>query len=288
MRFVLTGSSARKLKRGAANLLAGRAWEARLFPLTRDELGASFDLITYLNDGGLPDVYGSAHARAELQSYVSLYLREEIQAEALTRNVPAFARFLDAIALSNGQELNYQGLASDCGVAPGTLRSYVEILEDTLIGFTVPGFARTRKRKAIQRAKHYLFDVGVVNALCRRGRIEPRSELFGAAFEQLTMQEVRAYLSYARLDLPMQYWRSTSGFEVDLVLGDDVAIEVKSTALAQDKHLRGLRALAEEGLMRKLIIVSLDEVPRTTSDGIEVLPWGHFLAQLWSGVLVAK
>jgi uncharacterized protein len=168
-RFLLTGSSARKLKRGAVNLLAGRAWQAQLFPLTSHELGQDFELETYLRTGGLPSAYGSAFAHEELSSYANLYLREEIQAEGLTRDVPAFARFLDVIALANGEEVNLQSLASDCGVSPGTLRTYIEILADTMLGFSLPGYTRTLKRKAIVRAKHYLFDVGVTGALVRRG-----------------------------------------------------------------------------------------------------------------------
>jgi predicted AAA+ superfamily ATPase len=283
MRFLLTGSSARKLKRGASNLLAGRAWEARLLPLTSHELGADFHLETYLSSGGLPMVYASRHASEELTSYVNLYLREEIQAEALTRNVPAFARFLDVIAISNGEELNYQSLASDCGVSPGTVKGYVEILEDTMLGFSLPGYRETKKRKAIARAKHYLFDVGVTGALTRRGAVSRGTEVFGRAFEHFIVQEVRARLSYERSRLPLCFWRSLSQLEVDLVVGDRIAIEVKSTDLVSGKHLRGLRALQQEGLLERFVVVSLDPVRRRTEDGIEVWPCAEFLAALWQG-----
>ncbi len=285
LRFLLTGSSARKLKRGASNLLAGRAFEARLFPLCSVEI-PEFDLLRYLNRGGLPAIYASSWPDEELHAYTSLYLREEIQAEALTRNVPAFARFLDVIALSNGEELNYQSLASDVGIPASTVRNYVEILEDTLLGFQLAAFTRTRKRKAIARAKHYLFDVGVVNTLCRRGEIRQASELFGKAFEHFVILEVRACLSYQRLRSEMHYWRSTSQFEVDLVIDDRLAIEIKATSLVSDKHLKGLRALKEEGLVKSFVVVSLDPDPRRTSDGISVLPWAHFLQRLWSGDLL--
>ncbi len=283
MRFLLTGSSARKLRRGASNLLAGRAWEARLFPLTSWELGRAFNLDTYLSTGGLPAAYGSKYVAEELNSYCSLYLQEEIQAEALTRNVPAFARFLDVMALSNGEEINYQSLASDCGVSPATLKSYIEILGDTMIGFSLPGYRETIKRKSTVRAKHYLFDVGVTGSLTRRGPVRRGSESFGRAFEHFIVQEVRAALSYQRSQLPLTYWRSTSQMEVDLVLGCQVAIEIKSTDLIAGKHLKGLRALKEEGLQRRYLAVSLDVTLRKTDDGIEIWPYAEFLSALWQG-----
>lgn len=284
-RFLLTGSSARKLKRGGANLLAGRAWEARLFPLVSREI-QHFDLVQYLNRGGLPQVYDSPDFQEELTSYVSTYLREEIQAEAVTRNILAFSHFLDAIALANGQEVNYESLASDCQVSPGTLKNYLQILEDTLIGFSLTGFTRTRKRKAISRAKHFLFDLGVTNQLCRRGEIKAQSELFGTAFEHFIILEVRAYLSYARKQIELQYWRSTSQFEVDLVLGTDLAVEIKSSNLIQEKHLKGIRALKEEGIHQRFIVVSLDSHKRITEDGIEIMPWEDFLDKLWKNALI--
>lgn len=286
-RFLLTGSSARKLRRGAANLLAGRAWRTELFPLTAHEI-PDFDLLRYINRGGLPDVYLGQNPSEELANYVALYLQEEVSAEALTRNLPAFAAFLDAIALSNGEEVNFESLASDCGVSPKTVKNYVQILDDTLLGFALPGFTKTKKRKAIGRLKYYLFDVGVVHSLCQRGEIHARSELFGKAFEHFIMQEVRAYLGYSRIRLTMSYWRSTSQFEVDLVLQDRCAIEVKATSLVNDKHLKGLRALKEEGLQQRYIVVSTDPNPRLTSDGIHILPWQHFVAQLWRGDILGE
>ena len=162
--FLLTGSSARKLKRGSSNLLAGRAWQANLFPLVSREI-TDFDLERYLTRGGLPQAYDSKYWQKELKAYISLYLREEVAAEALTRNLESFSEFLDLAALSNGQEINYQSFASDCGVSLNTIKNYFDILEDTLIGIKLPAFTKTKKRKAITRSKHYLFDTGVVNAL---------------------------------------------------------------------------------------------------------------------------
>jgi predicted AAA+ superfamily ATPase len=280
-RFLLTGSSARKLRRGGANLLAGRAWQAELFPLCSQEI-KDFDLLIYLNSGGLPAIYGrGALIKEELRSYVGTYLKEEIQAESLTRNLPAIASFLDAIALANGQEINYESLASDCGVSPVTLKSYISILEDTLIGFSLPGFKKTKKRKAITRAKHYMFDIGVVNQLTNRGEIKERSEILGYAFEHFVVLEVRAWNSYSRSYKPLTYWRSTSQHEVNLIIGDEMAVEIKATDLVQDKHLKGLRALKEEGLIRRYSIVSNDQIKRVTDDGITIYPWREFLAELW-------
>jgi predicted AAA+ superfamily ATPase len=281
MRFLLTGSSARKLKHGGANLLAGRAWEANLFPLTYREI-PDFNLLRYLNDGGLPHVYPSSDSIEELESYVSTYLREEIQAEALTRNIAAFARFLDVIALANGQEINYENLASDCAVSTSTLKNYVQILEDTLLGMKLPGYTKTKKRKAISRAKHYLFDLGVTNILCKRPEIKLGSELFGNAFEHFIILEVRAFNKYFRRRQTLSYWRSTSKQEVDLIVGDDIAIEIKASTLVQDRHLRGIRCLKEENIFKRYIVVSNDTTIRKTQDGVEILPWEEFLKDLWN------
>lgn len=282
LRFLLTGSSARKLKHGGANLLAGRAREARLFPLVSREI-PDFSLTRLMNHGGLPMIYQSDEPDEDLAAYVDTYLREEIKAEAVTRNVAAFAEFLDIIARSNGQELNYEGLASDLQVSAGTLKNYVQILEDTLIGFRLPGFSDTRKRKATSRAKHYLFDLGVTRHLAKVAAILPESKAFGDAFEHFIILEVRAFLSYKRLPAQLCYWRSTSQFEVHLLVNRDLAIEIKATANPTPKHLKGLRALAEEGIFKRLLLVSTVEQERRTDDGIEILPWQTFLSRLWSG-----
>ncbi len=283
--FLLTGSSARKLKRGAGNLLAGRAWMAELFPLVSVEI-PEFDLLTYLNRGGLPQVYGSDNPREELENYISLYLKEEIQNESLTRNLPAFSAFLDAIALSNGEEINFESFANDCGVSPVTAKNYVQIIEDTLIGFSLKGYTKTKKRKATSRIKHYLFDGGVVNTLCHRGEIFPKSELFGKAMEQFIIQEIRAYLSYKRIRKELSYWRSVSQFEVDLIIGQDMAIEIKATPQVSEKHLKGLRALKEEGQIKNFTLVSMDESIRQTQDSIFIYPWKEFLSRLWNNQLI--
>jgi len=280
--FLLTGSSARKLKRGGANLLAGRAWWAELFPLTSNEI-PDFDLITYLNRGGLPSVYPSDDYVEELRAYTALYLKEEIQNEALTRKVAQFSEFLDSIALTNGQEISYQSFAGDCGVSANSIKNYIQVLEDTLVAFQLKAFTKTRKRKAISRSKLYLFDIGVTNSLANRGEIKEGSELFGNAFEHFIMLEVRAFLSYTRKNTKMYYWRSTSRFEVDLILDNQWAIEIKGTTSIQDKHLKGIRALKEEGNIQNFAVVSCDRYERITQDNITIFPWKLFLEKLWNG-----
>lgn len=282
--FLLTGSSARKLKRGGANLLGGRAWESSLFPLTWAELKEDFDLTTYLNRGGLPSVYFSNYPKDELKNYVKLYLKEEIQEASTVKRLDHFVRFLDAAALANGEELNFEAIASDAGVPSRTVAGYFELLEDTLIGFQLFPFSATKKRKAIKRSKFYFFDVGVAGALSRRGQVEQGSELFGRAFEHFIVQETRAYLSYQNRDESLCYWRSVKKHEVDLVVGRECAVEIKSTERASEKHLVGLRALKEENLIKKFLLVSRDPVTRDM-DGITLMPWMDFLKQLHSGLL---
>ena len=283
--FLLTGSSARKLKRGGANLLAGRAWWAELFPLTSREI-PDFDLMTYLNRGGLPSIYPSEDYVEELSAYTALYLKEEIQNEALTRKVAHFSEFLDLMALSNGEEINYQSIAGDCGVSPNSIKNYIQILEDTLVAFQLTAFTKTTRRKAISRSKLYFFDIGVTNSLANRGEIKRGSELFGKAFEHFILLEVRAFLSYARKKAKMCYWRSTSQFEVDLILNDRWAIEIKGSTSIQNKHLKGLRALREEGNIEHFAVVSCDRHERKTADDIQIFPWELFLEQLWGGKII--
>ena len=283
--FLLTGSSSRKIKRGGANLLAGRAWWTELFPLTSREI-PQFSLMKYLNRGGLPVIYQSEDHVEELRAYTALYLKEEILNEALIRKVAQFSEFLDLMALSNGEEISYQSIAGDCGVSPNSIKNYIEILQDTLIAFQLKAFTKTRKRKAISRSKLYFFDIGVTNSLANRGEILPDSELFGKAFEHFILLETRAFISYSRKRCRMRYWRSTSKFEVDLILDTKWAIEIKSTKSVHDKHLRGLRAMREEGIVENFAVISRDRHERKIIDGIVVLPWHVFLDKLWNGEIV--
>jgi predicted AAA+ superfamily ATPase len=284
VRFVLTGSSARKLRRGGVNLLGGRALSRTLHPLTYRELGDDFDLTRALDRGLLPAVYFSDEPREDLDAYVGNYLREEIAAEALTRNVPAFSRFLETAAMCHGTMLNYAAVASDAQVPVSTVREYFHILEDTLVARPLPSWTRSRSRKAITTAKHYFFDVGVVRRLQHRSKLARRSPEFGEAFESYVLHELSTYEDYVG-GAALAYWRSTSNFEVDFVLADRTAIEVKAKDPVADRDLRGLRALREERLLRDYVVVSLEARPRAV-DGIRVLPWRQFLEELWDGRFV--
>ncbi len=283
LRFLLSGSSPRRLKRGGGNLLGGRAVRLELMPLTSAEL-PDFSLERALNQGLMPPHYLAEDPRLLLRSYVGDYLREEIYAESLVRNLPAFQHFLDAAALSNGQIVNYAAVARDVGVSAPGIRGYFEILIDTLIGTWVPAFRKRPKRRVIESPRFYFFDIGIVNELARRGALMAGSAEFGAAFEHFIFMELRAHASYSLLHYPIAYWRTASGFEVDFVLAEGaLAVEVKSTDHPVADHLKGLRAFREEMCPRRSILVCRAPRPRRTEDGIEILPWPSFLKQLWTG-----
>lgn len=284
IKFLLTGSSARKLRHSGVNLLAGRAWEAGFYPLCSREI-PDFDLPRYFNRGGLPRAWLSPAPAEELKNYARLYLNEEIKAEALTRKMDNFVRFLDVVALQNGKEMHYANVSSDAGVPIRTIENYLQILKDTLIGFDVLPFLAARKRKAVTRSKFYFFDVGVANELARRGEVRPGSAAFGECFEHWLMTEMRAYLGVNRRGELMQYWRTKTGLEVDLIVGDKLALEFKATPQVLDRHLKGLKALREEGLVKDFAVVSLDPVPREV-DGIKIYPWAEFTKALWEGKLM--
>ena len=283
-RFLLTGSSVRKLRRGSADLLAGRAWVANLYPLSWSEIPA-FDLGRYLRFGGLPPVYLSRSPEEELRAYAAVYLQEEIRAEGIIRRLPPFARFLRVAALSSGQLLNYAQVASDAGVPASTVREYFSVLDDTLVGWTLEPWRESRKRKAIQTAKFYFFDPGVMHALAGTSTLDRNSDLYGRSFEHFIGMELRAYLSYARTGHTLTFWRSKHGHEVDFLVGGTVAVEVKATRKASLRDARGLRALADEKIARRLFLVSDDPVA-ARRDGIEFLPWATFLARLWAGDVI--
>jgi predicted AAA+ superfamily ATPase len=288
IRFVLCGSSARKVKRGQANLLGGRAVRYELHPLVYPEI-TDFSLAKALNAGLLPRHYSSPHPQRLIESYVGDYLKEEIAAEALTRNVPAFSRFLKIAALTNGELINYQNIASECGVSAPTVKEYFQILEDTLIGKHLPAFQKRAKRRLIRASKFYFFEIGVAAHLTRRGKVEKGSELFGRALEHFIYMELSAHSSYSELNYPLTYWKTASGFEVDFVLGDhEIGVEVKSTAMVGNRHLKGIRAFKQEYAARQYIVVSMDPKPRKTADGIDILPWITFLDRLWDGSLFLK
>ena len=277
--FLLTGSSARKLRRGKANLLAGRVWSAGMFPLIYQEI-IDFNLERYLHYGGLPAVYLSEYPEEELDAYVNTYLKEEILAEGLIRRLPPFSRFLKTIALANGEMINFTKLANDCQVPPSTATEYVALLEDTLVGFLLPAWTESKKRKAIKTGKFYFFDPGITHILAGTEALDRNSNLYGKSFEQFICMELRAYLSYTRKKLTLTYWRSKNGHEVDFLLGTRTAIEVKATKKISSNDLKGLKYLKEEGVFQNFILVSQDPI-RTLADNILTIPWQKFLSDLW-------
>lgn len=282
VRFLLTGSSARKLGRGGVNLLGGRARTRYLHPLTFRELGPHFDLGRAIERGTLPSIYFSDDAHADLEAYTGTYLQQEIVAEGATRNVPAFSRFLRVAALCNATWVNYTNVANDAQVPRTTVYEYFEILKDTLMLHEVQAWTRSKKRKPLVSSKYYFFDVGVVSSL--QGRlIRPGTPEFGSAFETWLLHELLSYRDYVSGE-PVNYWRSTSGFEVDFILGDHTAIEVKAKDTVSPQDLKSLRALAEERKLKRYLCVSLERRRRRVV-GVEVLPFGDFLEALWSGSL---
>ncbi len=286
--FVLCGSSARKLKRGSANLLGGRAWRFALHPLSWREI-PYFDLLTALNRGLVPEHYDSAHHRRALAGYVDNYLKEEVFDEGLTRNAPAFSRFFEALAFCNGEMLNYSNVARDCGVSSKTVKEYFQILVDTLLGVLVEPFSRRPSRSVITAApKFYLFDVGVANHIAGRRIARAGGPDFGRALEHFILMELLAYRSYRERDFPIRFWRTRSGRECDFVLGrdGDAALEVKGANRVRRADFKGLRAFVEAHGPRTAIVVCNEDAVRRTDDGIWILPWERFLERLWEDEVV--
>ncbi len=289
LNFALCGSSARKVRRGAANLLGGRAIRYELRGLTAAELGRGFDLDDVLNAGYLPRIGQSAKPRRLLDAYVADYLKEEVAAEGLVRNLPAFSGFLDAAALSDAEPVNFSNVGRDCGVSSQTAKAYFGILEDTLLGRWLPAWRKRRKRRLAAGPKFYFSDVGVVNRMARRGTIVRGSQLYGKAFENWVHHELAAHVTYTGFDGELTHWRMPSGVEVDFIMGDmRLAVEAKATGNVGRHHLRGLRSLATEHSVERRAIVCLEPRARRTRDGIEVLPAGDFVRRLWNGELVAR
>lgn len=289
IRFILTGSSARKLKVEGVNLLGGRASKADLLPLTYAEVKSedgTFDFASAMTSGMLPSIYNSENAYDDLLDYAGLYLKDEIKLEGYVRNLNAFAEFLYLAALSNTQQINYASFASDSQVSVITVKEYFQILEDTLIGTQIKPFRQTEKRKAMASCKFYFFDIGVVNGLIRRKTLTEGTAEFGAAFEQLIFQELRAYISYYRKDFKLEYWRTTDKTEVDFVIYENlkniVAIEVKSSKRIKAGDSSGLIKLEEELPLKKKIIICL--APHSTSEdnGVDVYSAYDFLSMLWA------
>ncbi len=285
VRFALCGSSARKVKRGHANLLGGRAIRYEMFGLVSAELVPDFDLNRLLNHGYLPRIYLAAQPQRLLNGYVADYLKEEIAAEGLVRNLPVFSNFLNLASLSDTEPVNYSTIARDCGVSSQTVKEYFQILEDTLLGRWLPSFRKRPKRRVAASAKFYFSDVGVVNFLAKRGYIQQGSELFGKAFENWCFHELTAYNLYNEKFADLFYWRLAGGTEVDFIINDmDVAIEVKGSEKISATHLKGLRSLeVDHPQIGRKIVVCCEKKLRISDDGIEIIPAAIFAAMLWNG-----
>lgn len=280
LRFLLTGSSARSLRRRGVNLLGGRARTIHLHPFTAQELGTRFDLAHAIERGLLPSIYFSDNPQADLRAYAGAYLQEEIVAEGAARSIPAFSRFLKVAAQCHGTIVNFTNVANDAQVARTTVYEYFEILKDTLILYELPSWRKSRKRKPLSSSKYYLFDVGVAASLQQR-LFKYGTPEFGQGFESWIHQELTAYRDYVSGE-PVSYWRSTSGFEVDFLLGDHTAIEAKAKEHVSPNDLKSLMALAEEQRLKRYLCVTLEARPRTIGR-VSLLPWKEFLDALWSG-----
>lgn len=286
--FGLCGSSTRKVRRGHANLLGGRAVRYELFGFVSEEIGPGFDLVRMVNQGYLPRHYLSTSSARLIRSYINDYLKEEIAAEALVRNLPTFSSFLSAAALSDTQLVNYSTIARDCGVSAPAVKEYFYIVIDTMLGRFLDAYRKRPKRRVIGASKFYFADVGIVNHLAKRGRLTPGSELFGKAFENWVFHELSAHRVYSDLYYDLSYWRLASGIEVDFVINDmELAIETKASSRIHADHLRGLReVIKDHPKIKRRIVVSLEERARKTEDGIEILPYSVFAKQLWAGAIV--
>ena len=280
--FILSGSSARKLKRSGANTLGGRAIPETLYPLVWPEV-TDFQIDRAVQNGMIPRHYMVEDATKRLSGYVKIYLDEEIREEGEVRQLDAFERFMEVAAISDGEMLNYSNIAADCGVSAKTVKSYFQILYDTLIGYEIPAFRKEIKRKIVQAPRFYYFDVGLANYLMGRNSLKRGTDDYGHAFEHLVMQEIIAYKGYNDKRDTISYWHTYDQKEVDVVIGDaKVAIEIKSSEHVETKHRKGLKAFKEEHPDCRLILVSLDPITRKSGDE-ELIYVLDFLKMLWSG-----
>ena len=285
LRFALCGSSARKVRRGKANLLGGRGLRYHMYGLSAAELGATWDLLRMVNHGFLPSIYLADNPTDLLDGYVSDYLREELTAEGRAQMLPVFADFLHIAAIGDTEQVNFSSIGRECAVSHHTVRGYYQILVDTLQGEWLPVYRRRPKRRTVSQPKFYFADLGVVNYLARRGWLEPGSELFGKAMESWVFHELRCYNWYRRRHAAFAFWRLTSGVEVDFIINDmEVAIEVKSAHAITRDHLRGLRQLVKDHPnVKRRLVVSTEPTSWRSDDGIDILSPGDFVSELWGG-----
>ena len=290
LKFVLTGSSARKLRRAGVNLLAGRAITKQFFPFVSAELGDDYDVQDALRFGTLPSVLGNQEKVDYLHSYTSTYLQQEIQQEAFTRNLGSFARFLEIAARQNGQRTNMLNVSREASVKHGTVSNYFEILVDTLVGYWLPAWQLKPKTKQYAGSKFYFFDCGVTRVLNQRLVFPPSQEELGPLLETLVINELRAYVSYRSLHYPLRYWASYGGAEVDILLETVkgyVAIEVKASNVWQRRFHRPLKFVADHFGRSSTHCYGVYLGPRALLvDEVRIFPVQEFLKRLWDGELV--
>ncbi|MFZ4695560.1 MAG: ATP-binding protein [Verrucomicrobiia bacterium] len=282
LRFVLTGSSARKLRRKGVNLLAGRAVTRQMHPLTATELGADFNLKRALRFGCLPLACTREDPRDYLGAYAATYLREEVQQEGIARNIAAFSRFLEAASFSQGSVLNMAGVARECSVSAKTAEAYFDILEDLLLAVRLPVFAKRAKRRMIAHPKFYYFDAGVFQAIRPQGPLDDPGQIHGPALETLCLQHLRAFNDSHHLGYRLHYWRTASGDEVDFVLHGERglrAFEVKMTQTLRGDDLRGLARFREDFPEARAMLLYLG-TRRWHERGIEIVPFTHGVTHL--------
>lgn len=284
LRFVLCGSSARKLKRKGNNTLGGRALPCYFYPFVSAEI-ENLDLDKALLYGMLPPHYLSARPQRLLEAYIDVYLREEIKEEALVRNLDSFQRFLEVAATSNGEVVNYTNIASDCQVSAKTVKEYFGILSDTLVGYCIPAYTKTVKRKVVQAPKFYYFDVGVYNHIMNRTSLAAGTSEYGHCFEHFVIQELVAYIGYTHNHKQLSYWHTYTGKEIDAVIGEaEIGIEIKSTEEVQAKHMTNFKDYCAEYPDSRCIVVSRDPFTRRVGN-VEVMYIFDFLQKLWQGEL---
>jgi len=280
IKFLLTGSSSRKLYKSHTGLMAGRATRLYMHPFNSQELGQA-NLDTLLLWGSLPGIHFAKTQEHELKDYVGMYLKEEILSEALVRRIENFSRFLEAAAHTNGQVLNFERIASDAQVPARTVREYYHLLEDTLFGKMVEPVKSTKKRKSISKAKFYFFDLGVVSGLLGRKQLISKTVEYGQTFEHFIFLEMDCYRDYFSQESEIGFWQDYQEGEIDFIINDEIAVEVKSSEKLRREDLKSMQKFMAKGRLKRHIIVT-NSKERTSIEGIEVIPWQDFLQELWA------
>ncbi len=291
IRFILTGSSARKLRRGGANLLAGRAYTYHLFPLTFTEMGYQFDLDKALKIGCLPVLWESQEEdhREFLRSYTETYLKEEVAAEGLVRNIGPFARFLDIAAANDGETVNFNNIARECSVSVKTVQQYYQILEDTFLAFKLPAWTKSERRRLVSHPRYYFFDAGVTNALAHTLTDNLNPKIFGRRFEQFVICQIMAFIHYKRLDCQLYYWRTSHGAEVDVLLCEGsriiCALEIKSSQNIAGGTIKGLNSFTKDNPAVPAYVLGVRQNRRQVRNNITIISWDKFILEEMQSVM---